>query len=221
MCGRFTQTKLKKKNLADLFDLADAPDWPDRYNVAPTQPVAAVRQAAEGRELVTLRWGLVPSWSADPKTGYRLINARSETVAKTPAFRAAFKQRRCLIPISGYYEWQKTAEGKQPFYIHPKGAELFTLAGLWEHWQGADGEIIESCSILTTAAADVVRFLHERMPVILQPQDFDLWLDPQVQKPELLQPLLRPFREVASYPVSTYVNSPRHEGPRCIEPLAA
>jgi putative SOS response-associated peptidase YedK len=113
------------------------------------------------------------------------------------------------------------ASGKQPYYIHPQDADPFALAGLWEHWQGADGEIIESCTIVTTEAADAVRFLHERMPVILQPQDFDLWLDPHVQKPELLQPLLRPFREVAFYPVSTYVNSPRHEGAQCIEPLAA
>lgn len=129
--------------------------------MAPTQPVASVRQGPQGRELVLLRWGLVPSWSADPKTGYKLINARAETVAEKLSFRSAFKHRRCIVPVSGYYEWQKGGSGKQPFYIHPTGNPFFPLAGLWERWVGRNGELIESTTLVTTEASEAVRCMSD------------------------------------------------------------
>jgi putative SOS response-associated peptidase YedK len=154
------------------------------FNVAPTQPVAAVRVVPGGqeRELVELRWGLIPSWADDPKIGYRMINARSETAATKPSFRSAFKVRRCLVVADGYYEWQKRDGAKQPFYIHMQGGKLFAFAGLWERWVPPDGEAIESCTILTTDANELTKPIHDRMPVIVDPPDFGQWLDP-AEKP--------------------------------------
>src|SRR5262245_16984120 len=195
MCGRFTQTA-KGPVLADLFQLAGPVDVEPRYNIAPTQQAAAVRVSPETgrRELGALRWGLVPSWAKDPKVAAKHINARSETVADKPSYRAAFRKRRCLVPADGYYEWQKLgARKKQPYYIRLRDEAPFGFAGLWESWEGEDGELIESFTILTTAANELVRPLHERMPVIVSPTDFALWLDPAEQKPELVQPLLAPY----------------------------
>jgi putative SOS response-associated peptidase YedK len=219
MCGRFSQLA-PAEALAEHFQLPDRPLLEPRYNVAPTQAVAAVRAGPAGRELVRLRWGLVPPWSAGPKAGPPLINARAETVAEKPPFRSALRRRRCIIPASGYYEWQARQGGKQPFYFHPPGVPFFPLAGLWERWQGPGGEVIESCAVLTTAASEAARAVHDRMPVILRPEDFGAWLDPGPQGPELLLPLLRPSGGLAFFPVSGYVNSPRNEGPRCVEPAA-
>ena len=222
MCGRFTLTD-PNVDLAVQFNLPEIPDMQPRYNIAPTQPVAAVRATRDGsaRELVMLQWGLIPFWAKDPTIGARMINARSETAAEKPSFRAAFRRRRCLIVADGFYEWQKQNGAKQPFFIHLRDARPFAFAGLWEHWEGPDDSIIESCTLLTCNPNDFLRTVHNRMPVILDPGDYDLWLDQQVQDPERLQPLLRPYpaREMEVYPVSRFVNKPANDSPQCIEPL--
>ncbi|MFC2037805.1 SOS response-associated peptidase [Chloroflexota bacterium] len=223
MCGRFTLTD-PDQDLAVQFNLPEIPDLKPRYNIAPTQSVAAVRLASKDavREMVLLHWGLIPFWAKDPKIGARMINARSETVAEKPAFRAAFRRRRCLVVADGFYEWQKLNGGKQPFYIRMRDDSAFAFAGLWEHWKDPDDAVIESCTLLTTQPNELVRPLHNRMPVILHPRDYELWLDPEVQQAELLQPLLRPFppEALAAYPVSRWVNRPQNDDARCIEPLA-
>ena len=222
MCGRFTLTD-PNADLAVQFDLPSIPPLQPRYNIAPTQPVAAVRIAAEAavREMVLLHWGLIPFWAKDPEIGARMINARAETVADKPAFRHAFRRRRCLVVADGFYEWQKQNGTKQPFYIRLRDARPFAFAGLWERWEAADAGVIESCTLLTTQPNDLMLTLHNRMPVILQPKDYDLWLDPEVQKVELLQPLLQPYpsQDMAAYAVSRWVNSPDNDDPRCIQPL--
>jgi putative SOS response-associated peptidase YedK len=171
------------------------------------------------RELTFLNWSLIPSWAEDPKIGDWMINARSETAADKPSFRSAFRKRRCLIPTDGFYEWQKNGGKKQPFFIHRADAKPFAFAGLWEHWEG-DGQVIESCTILTTEANELMRPLHDRMPVILQPEDYDRWLDPRLDKPEAVQPLLRPYpsEALAAYPVTTLVNNPRNDKAECLKP---
>lgn len=223
MCGRFTLIT-PAEQIAEQFELPEVPSLSPRYNIAPTQPVAAVRllPGNGGRELALLRWGLVPFWAKDPNIGARMINARSETVAEKPAFRAAFRQRRCLVLADGFYEWQRLERGKQPFYIHLRDGKPFAIAGLWEHWKGANGQTINSCTLLTTQPNDLIRTLHNRMPVVLRPEDYDLWLDPDVQGPELLRPLLRPYPSdsMAAYPVSNWVNKPGNDSPQCIEPMA-
>lgn len=222
MCGRFT-LKTPAPVLLGLFDLPDAAALPPRYNIAPTQPVVVVRNAPAhpGRELVQMRWGLIPSWADDPAIGNRLINARSETAANKPAFRSAFRQRRCLVPADGFYEWQKVGRKKQPFYFHLRDGGPFAFAGLWEHWQKDADQAIESCTLLTTDANDLVRPLHDRMPVILAPEDYERWLDPGTAIPQL-EALLRPYPgdAMTAYPVSVQVNNPRNEGPACVERVA-
>jgi putative SOS response-associated peptidase YedK len=223
MCGRFTLTD-PDPEVAVQFGLAEMPALEPRYNIAPTQPVAAVRVVAEAaaRELVLLRWGLIPFWAKDPEIGARLINARAETVAEKPAFRDAFKRRRCLVVADGFYEWQKQEGKKQPFYIRLRAGRPFAFAGLWERWRAADASIVESCTLLTTGPNELMRPLHNRMPVILRPGDYELWLDPAVGQAELLQPLLVPYpaEEMEAYPVSRRVNSPDNDDPACVEPLA-
>ena len=222
MCGRFTLTD-PNVDIAVQFNLPAIPDMQPRYNIAPTQPVAAVRASRDSnaRELVMLQWGLIPFWAKDPKIGARMINARSETAAEKPSFRAAFRRRRCLVIADGFYEWQKQNGSKQPFFIHLRDTRPFAFAGLWEHWEGPDDSLIESCTLLTCNPNDLLRSVHNRMPVILDPEDYDLWLDPEVQKQDLLQPLLRPYPagEMDAYPVSRFVNSPANDSPKCIEPL--
>jgi putative SOS response-associated peptidase YedK len=220
VCGRFAMHS-SGDEIARLLDLAAVPLIPPRYNLAPTQPIFAVRTNQTGdREPALFRWGLIPSWADDPAIGNRMINARSETVADKPAFRHAFRKRRCLIPASGFNEWTPTGGKKQPYYIHLRDGQPFAFAGLWERWdRGA--EPVESCTILTTAANDLMRPLHDRMPVILSPGDFATWLDPAAQEGEKLAPLLVPYHgeDMTAYPVSTVVNSPRNDDPRCIEPV--
>jgi putative SOS response-associated peptidase YedK len=223
MCGRFVRTA-SAADLADLFQLTEVPPLEARYNIAPSQAVLAVRQTPDhpARELVALRWGLIPHWADDPKIGYRLINARAETAADKPAFRSAFRSRRCLVAATGFYEWQKRAGDKQPFYIRRKDATPLAFAGLWELWHGPEGQALETCTILTTEANEVVRPIHDRMPVILGPGDFDRWLDPEQKDPAKVQGLLGPYpaETMLAYPVSPLVNDPRHEDPRCLEPQA-
>ena len=222
MCGRFTLST-PAQTLASLFDLTETLELPPRYNIAPTDAVATVRLPAEDaeRELALLRWGLIPPWAKDPAVGSRMINARAETVATSPAFRAAFRQRRCLVPATGFYEWQRLERRKQPFYIRMRDGLPFAFAGLWEHWEGPDGAAIESCTLITTEPSELVRPVHDRMPVILDPKDYELWLDPGVRSPERLQSLLRPYpaEKMLAYPVRPWVNNPAHDDPECIEPL--
>lgn len=223
MCGRFS-LRTSGAVLAEQFQLAEVPAVEPHYNIAPTQPVAVVRAAPTGeRELQVLRWGLIPSWAKDPSMGARLINARAETVAEKPAFRAAFKQRRCLVLADGFYEWQPTGAGrqKQPFYFHMEDGKPFAFAGLWESWPGPDGPV-ETCTILTTDANSVVAPVHARMPLILPPDAYTLWLDPTVQAAEPLQALFQPYPAPAmtGYPVSRHVNSVDNDDPQCVAPAA-
>jgi putative SOS response-associated peptidase YedK len=209
-----------------MSDVAEAfgvtVDWtlPLEFNIAPTQMVTAVRAAQDGRrELCQLRWGLVPQWADDPRVGNRMINARAESVATKPAYRAAFQARRCLVVADGFYEWQKNGRRKQPYYIRLKDDGPFGFAGVWEWWSKA-GHRIESCSIITTDANELVASIHDRMPVIVPPEAYELWLSPETQEIELLQSLLRPYRasEMVAYPVSERVNRPDYNEPQCVEP---
>jgi len=222
MCGRFT-LGATAATLAAQFDLANVPTWTPRYNIAPTQEVLVVLQSSPqaNREARLHRWGLIPPWAKDPSIGNRMINARAETVATKPAFRRAFKERRCLLLADGLYEWQRQERRKQPFYIRLRDGRPFAFAGLWEHWEGSEGMAIQSCTILTTTSNEVVGRIHDRMPVILSPTDYDRWLDPSIQEPAVLQTLLRPYPadEMTAYPVSTLVNSPANDNSGCTEPL--
>lgn len=232
MCGRFSLTT-PLEGLRALFGFEELPNLAPRSNIAPTQRVAAVRRGEEGaRHLVELRWGLVPSWSKDLAIGARMINARGESVAEKPAFRSAFRSRRCLIAADGFYEWQPPAGGKgpkQPYRIEFAGRPPFAFAGLWESWRDPadrEGAPVESCTIVTTAASEPLRWLHDRMPVILAPADFERWLSPG-SDPDALQALLRPWPEaedaygpLSVYAVSTAVNKVANDGPELLEPLA-
>ena len=226
MCGRFA-FRASRKRLKEEFDLPgpeDAlPELPARYNIAPGTDIAAIRQRPESpRELAMLRWGLIPSWAKDKKTGYRMINARAESVMKKPAFRNAFRYRRCLIPASGFYEWQKTGGKKQPWFITLKDTDLFAFAGLWERWKNPEdeSEVIESCTIITTDSNELVRPLHDRMPVILEKPHYGRWLSRQTPGEEL-RALLRPLPpdKTTAWPVTPRVNSPANDSPECVKPL--
>jgi putative SOS response-associated peptidase YedK len=222
MCGRFARIVSNSK-LREKYRLKEATLLKDSYNIAPTQPVAAVRAADGDRELVLLKWGLIPSWSKDAKIAYKLINARSETVAEKPSFRSAFKNRRCLIPASAFYEWQKQGTGrKQPFVISLRDGEPFSFAGLWESWTDPQGEVIETCTILTTTANEVMLPIHERMPVILWSSAEEQWLDPRANS-NALRSLLVPYSSegMEARPVGLWVNNPKNDGPKCLEPASS
>lgn len=220
MCGRYTLTA-PGEVLAELFDLDEVPAVEARFNVAPTQEVAAVRVEEDGaRRFARLRWGLVPFWAKDPAIGNKMINARAETVAEKPAYRDSFKKRRCLVLADGFYEWEKVAGGaKQPWYFRLASGEPFAFAGLWSVWDKGE-EPIESCTLLTTVANALVKPVHPRMPVILAPEDHALWLDPGESDRERLEGVLDAFDPVAmlAYPVSRRVNSPQADDPSVIEP---
>lgn len=224
MCGRYTLTS-PSEDLALLFDIAEQlPLIPPRYNLAPTQEAAVVRVTAPGepRRLDFLRWGLIPYWAKEASIGNRMINARSEGVAEKPAYKHSFKKKRCLIPTDGFYEWKKEGKAKQPFLIRRQDHKPFAFAGLWSTWRDPEkGVPVETFTILTTDANDFIRPLHDRMPVILQKEDFDLWLDPRIEDAERLQALLHPAPNdiLETFPVSKLVNSPANELPNCIEPL--
>lgn len=214
MCGRFAQYS-SSKAYAELFAAETSLDLAPRYNLAPTQPIAVVR-ALDGkrRELVQMRWGLIPSWSKGADTGYSLINARAETVAEKPSFRSAWQYRRCLIPSEGFYEWQSLAGGKQPYFIRLQDRQPFAMAGLWEAWLNPVGERIESCTIIVTNANALVARIHERMPVILPQSDWEAWLDHRRREASSLLSLLRPCEpsRMEVFRVSRRVNDPRQEG---------
>ncbi|ODA28648.1 SOS response-associated peptidase [Planctopirus hydrillae] len=223
MCGRYTlRTHLNQ--LLQLYAAKSQVEWKPRYNIAPTQQVAAVRSLPDStsRELVLLRWGLVPAWADDPKIGSRMINARAETLAEKPSFKTALRRRRCLVLADGFYEWRTEGQSKQPFCIRMKDARPFAFAGLWERWTKS-GSPIETCTIITTNANTLMSELHDRMPVILSPAAADVWLDQKIEQPELLLSLLGPYPddEMEAYPVSTLVNSPKNESSECIVPIAS
>jgi putative SOS response-associated peptidase YedK len=220
MCGRFTLSR-PAEQVAEFLQLEDVPDIEPRFNIAPTQPVLAVRAKASGkREPCVLRWGLVPSWAKDLSGGARMINARAETVLEKPSYRAAFQHHRCLIPADGFYEWRGAGRKKEPVHFRFKDGRLFAFAGIWESWQPPAGGVIESCAILTTEANDLVRPLHDRMPVVIAPERFADWLS----SGDLLglATLLRPWpaEEMLCAPANPYVNDARHEGPACLAPPA-
>ena len=228
VCGRFTQMASWREVHAFLNLLGPPRNLRPRYNVAPTQDIAAVRAEARGRRLSMLRWGLIPGWATQPNLGYRLINARAETVSAKPAFRAAWRApRRCLIPADGFFEWTRHGALRQPWLIGMKDGALFAFAGLWERWTiredavlkgalagHAPGEVIETCTILTTAANETVAPIHHRMPVILRPEHFEPWL-----AGEAVALALYPPEPMRVQPVSTRVNTPSNDDPRCIEPV--
>ena len=223
MCGRFVQYS-DPEVYASHFQAELSCEGPGpRYNLAPTQPVLAVRQTQDGRrELVPLRWGLVPAWSKGPDSRFQMINARAETVDTKPAYRNAFKHRRCLIPTEGFYEWKAEEHGKTPYLIRRSDGAPFGMAGLWETWRDPDGAPLESCTVIVTDANDLVRTLHDRMPVILAPEDYAAWLDPGNQDATGLLRMLRPAEPAAweLRQVSRKVNSPRNDSPDLLEPVA-
>ncbi|MHC5109214.1 MAG: SOS response-associated peptidase [Planctomycetota bacterium] len=222
MCGRFTLSS-PADVVAEWFSLTAVPALQPRYNIAPSQPVAAVRAGADGqsRVLNTLRWGLIPSWSKDPAIGNRMINARSETAAEKPSFRTALKKRRCLIPADGFYEWKKEGTQKQPYLIRFNDSALIGLAGLWESWTSPEGEMIESCTILTTRPNTLMKTIHDRMPVIVEPSCYGEWLSFDPLGRERMQRFFAPFPDDAldAVAVSRHVNSPAHEDIGCIAPM--
>ena len=220
MCGRYNLIT-DSQALVDFFDVLNSLPIEPRYNIAPSQEIPVVRMAARGRELASMRWGLIPHWAKERKTGSGVINARAETVAEKPFFRNAFRQRRCLIPATGFYEWKPHNGGKQPYHFQIRKGGLFAFAGLWESWTGQQNRRVETCAIIVTEANEAISPIHDRMPVILRPEDFASWLSPANTHPELLQPLLRPCPAswVDSYAVSRMVSSPKNDGPECIAPL--
>jgi putative SOS response-associated peptidase YedK len=231
MCGRYSITS-PPEAIQRVFQVPELPNLPARYNVAPTQDVPVVRvggdsdgpQADGGRHLVQLRWGLVPFWADDAAIGAKMINARAESAAEKPAFRAAFRRRRCLVVADGFYEWkspEREGARKQPYRIQLKSGEPFGFAGLWERWTDpADQRVLETCTILTTEANVSLKDIHPRMPVMLSPDAFDRWLDPEADL-ETVQGLLAPYPDNAltAYPISTRVNAVRNDDPSILEPL--
>ena len=219
MCGRFV-LKSTSSEIADQFGLSEVPDLFPYYNIAPTQSIPIIRAPAGTRECPMARWGLIPAWSKYPKTEYSTFNARAETVSTKPAFRVAFLQRRCIIPVDGFYEWLRSGASKSPYYISFANNRPFAFAGLWERWE-KDGQVVESCTIIVTEANDLMRPIHDRMPVILAAEDYDRWLDPSIVDGERIQSLLKPCHSqwLQAYPVSPAVNNSRNEGEDLIKPL--
>ena len=231
MCGRYLN-KLPVAEIARIFGTRNTlPNYPERFNVAPTDPVLAVRFNAKTKErsLDALRWGLVPHWAKDLKIGSRMINARAETVATMPAFRDAFQSRRCIIPASGFYEWKKTGGAKQPYAIVPEGDPLFAFAGLWENWrdraavEGERAEWIRTCAIITGEPNELVAPIHNRMPVMLPRGAWSRWLGEESADKDELLALLKPFpaERMRAYPISTKVNSVKNEGPELLDAAGA
>lgn len=220
MCGRFTLFE-PAEELAQVFGLSAAALPGPRYNIAPSQPIAAVRLCPEGsgRELAMLRWGLIPSWARDPSIGNRMINARAETAATMPAFRSAFRSRRCLVPANGFYEWKRLGGRKQPYHIRMRDGRPFAIAGLWERWQDPSGHALESCALITTGANGLLAPIHDRMPVIVPPSDYDAWLSAPEAEGDRLLSLLRPYPpwEMTADEVGPQVNNPANDFPGLIE----
>jgi putative SOS response-associated peptidase YedK len=223
MCGRYRLSR-RKQLVEEYFDaVSGGEEWAPRYNIAPTQLVPVIRQNPKEsvRELSLVRWGLIPSWAKDSSAAARMINARSETAAAKPAFRDALKSRRCLVPADGFYEWQRTGETKQPYCFEVDDGQLFAFAGIWDRWKDASGNAVETCSILTTTPNAVTSPIHDRMPVIPDPNGYDLWLDPGMKDVSVTSELLRPYdaRLMRSYPVSTRINHVANDDEECARPV--
>ena len=223
MCGRYRLSR-RKQIIEEHFDaIFDEPDWSPRYNIAPTQSVPVIHQnpTEPRRELPLMRWGLIPSWSKDMSGAAMMINARSETAVTKPAFRDPLKFRRCLIPADGFYEWQRAGRTKQPYCFEVNDGELFAFAGLWDRWKNLDGQWVKSCSILTTTPNAVTSSVHDRMPVILAADSYDLWLDPGMTNIEAVQEMLKPCDAgmMRSYPISTRVNHVENDDAECSAPV--
>lgn len=223
MCGRFTLFEadaVLSKDFGALIAFGLAP----RYNIAPSQQILAVRPSMGkgGREAALLRWGLIPHWAKDPSIGNRMINARAETATEKPSFRRAFRHRRCLVPMSGFYEWQKRGILKHPYFIALSDERVMAVAGLWERWEGAEDAPIESCTLLTTESNDLIAPLHERMPVIVAPENYELWLNPSVEDPTVIRPLIVPYPpgEMIARPIRPLVNDPSFDSASLLDLLA-
>ena len=223
MCGRYRLSR-RKRVIEEYFDCDSWDDeWSPRYNIAPTQPVPVIRQNPKEpvRELSLMKWGLIPSWAKDPSSAARMINARAETAAAKPAFRDALRLRRCLVPADGFYEWVRTGKAKQPYCFEVNEGELFAFAGIWDRWRDARGNAVETCSILTTVPNAVAATVHDRMPVILDPDGYDLWLDPGMRDVAAASELLRPCdaRLMRCYPVSARINHVANDDEECSKPV--
>jgi putative SOS response-associated peptidase YedK len=221
MCGRFTLTT-PLSQLKQQFEAEGTIEHTASYNIAPSQDVVVDKHENDSNCLLLMRWGLIPAWLRQEDISSKWINARAETITEKPLFSRLFKNRRCLIPSDGFYEWQQQGGNKQPFYIHKKSGEPFAFAGLWDQWRSIDGKVIESCTIITTEANDAIRPIHSRMPVILAKSQYQEWL--QASKPEsFLLSMLQPYNghDLETYPVSTLVNKPSNSAIECIQPLAA
>jgi putative SOS response-associated peptidase YedK len=224
MCGRYRLSR-RKQLVEEYFGaVSEDCEWSPRYNIAPSQPVLTVRQDARKpvRKLSTMRWGLVPSWATDPSIGYKTINARAETVTTTASFREPFKSQRCLIPADGFYEWVRNGKTKQPYCFEVNDGELFAFAGLWDGWRDPQGDVVESCTVLTTTPNSLLADIHDRMPVILHPDHYDLWLDPAFRNATAVSEMLKPFDATVMrrYPVSTRVNQVQNDDADCAIPIA-
>jgi putative SOS response-associated peptidase YedK len=219
MCGRYTVTATPEV-LRALFGYAEQPNFPPRYNVAPTQPIAIVRLMNGKRQFALVRWGLLPSWVKDPKAFSLLISARGETVNEKPAYKAAMKRRRCLIPADGFYEWKALGTRKQPYYVRAKSGAPLAFAGLWETWTGPNGEELETAAIVTTDANETLAPIYDRMPVVIAPEQFDLWLGGPDEDTAVASSLIRPAPDdlLEAIPVSSDVNRVANDNPRLLEP---
>ena len=221
MCGRFT-LQAPEMLIRKAFNLRNAVqlNLQPRYNIAPSQDISIIRDAEEGHALTLARWGLIPHWSKEPKTKYSTINARIETVAEKPTYRTPFRSRRCLIPADGFYEWKMVNGHKIPHYIHMRKGGVFAFAGIWDRWEG-NGETLDSCSIIVMPSNEVMKPLHERMPAIIAPTHYDLWLDPRITEKDEIMGFLNsaPSGSLKYYPISPWVNLPKHNDERCIRPV--
>jgi putative SOS response-associated peptidase YedK len=222
MCGRYRLTR-SQKQLQERFDSYGDVEVSPRYNIAPSQPVIVIRQDAAKpvRTFSTMRWGLLPAWAKDMSIGYKTINARAETVATMASFREPLRSQRCLIPVDGFYEWQKNGKTKQPYCFEVNDGEMFAFAGLWDRWRKPQGVVIESCTILTTTSNSLLAGIHDRMPVILKPDSYDLWLDPGFRNTDSVLEMLAPFDSalMRCYPVSTRVNNVQNDDADCARRL--
>lgn len=222
MCGRISTAGLSADSLKRHFNLDNSLSFTQSYNLAPTLEIPAIREQKHSRSLAALRWGLIPHWARDKHINASTFNARAETLTQRPFFRDSIKSRRCIIPASGFYEWQEQGDKKQPYYIYRADQQPLAFAGLWDLWADKQtGETIESCTIITVPASLQMAAIHERMPAVLEVDYFDTWLDPEFKETHVLQDLLRIAKDdvFAMYPVSSYVNSSRHDGTKCIERL--
>ena len=224
MCGRYSLTEaldvIVQHFLIQHVGPEVAAGYRPSYNVAPSQDVLVIGLRLGARAAALHRWGLIPGWAKDPSIGYKMINARAETVHERPAYRGPFRSRRCLIPADGLYEWKREGKRKQPYRFLMKDEKPFAFAGLWDEWRGPDGQTIRSCTIITTEPNELLATVHDRMPVILPPDAYDEWLDPRT-KPDRLRALLVPYpaEQMKGYPVSPRVNSPANNDPELILPI--